>query len=494
MSKNKSIITAAMTAALCIGVLYSGAYSADMRDISTMALVKDMGLGINLGNTFESNDDPEDWNGWEDHRWINGTTVDAYETAWGSPIVTKAMIDGYKNAGFKTVRIPVSWTNLMSDTAWGTGSYTISPDLLARVEEVVDWVLEDDMYAIVNLHHQKWWIQRYFPTDSAECMRKYTRIWEQVCAKFKDKSDYLILESMNEEGSWNDVWNRWRNSGDKARAYGFLNTINQTFVNIVRASGGNNGERHLLLAGFDTNIDYTSDPMFVMPTDPKNRCAVSVHYYDPAGFTLVDKDEDWAKLMMTWGTAADSAELRNKMNKLKTNFVDQNIPVIVGEYGAASKPYRGAEQIRKYTLAVAKAIYDRDMCPVLWDIQWNPDNGEDIFYYNRKSAPPAFADPQFVAGIKELGGDGTAIRYTPGASKSVARSMPIVTIIGKKLTVNAPSESKVRIRVVNLTGKTVAAFKSTGAASFSLRKIPAGAYLVEAIRDGHKATSAVTLR
>jgi len=498
MSKKQSIITAAMTAALCVVVLSSGAYSADMRDISTMELVKDMGLGINLGNTFESNDDPEDWNGWQEHRWINGTTVNAYEIAWGSPTITKAMIDGYKSAGFKTVRIPVSWTNLMSDTARG-GSYTISPDLLARVDQVVDWVLEDGMYAIVNLHHQKWWIQRYLPTDSAECMRKYTRIWEQVSAKFKDKSDYLILESMNEEGVWQDVWNRWSGEGNKARAYGLLNAINQKFVDIIRASGGNNGERHLLIAGYDTNIGYTSDPAFKMPTDPKSRCAVSVHYYDPFGFTHINEDGDWTPFLGTWGTQSDINSLNTEISKMKTNFVDNGIPVIIGEYGFAAKLNeargRTQEQVTNYTLKVAEAIYSRDMCPVLWDIQLNPDNGEVIYYYNRKSNPPTFSDPQFVAGIKELGGgDGTAIRDISGVSKSVARSTPIVTITGKTLVVNASSESKVQVRVVNLTGKTMATFKSIGSAKFSMRRIPAGSYIVEAVRDGHKAMSAITLR
>ncbi|MDR2591738.1 MAG: cellulase family glycosylhydrolase [Chitinispirillales bacterium] len=478
MSKNQSIITAAMTAALCVAALSSGAYSADMRDITTMALVKDMGLGINLGNTFDS----------------EGSSESNYETAWGSPKITKAMIDGYASAGFKTVRIPVRWTNLMTGNNNG-GTYTISTVLLDRVEEVVNWVLEDGMYAIVNIHHQNW-IKERFPADSAECMRKYTRIWEQVSAKFKDKSDYLILESMNEEGVWLDVWTDMYQNGTtgKARAYGLLNAINQKFVDIVRASGGNNGDRHLLIAGYDTNIDRTSDQMFKLPTDPKSRCAVSVHYYDPFGFTHLEHDENWATMLTTWGTAADRDELRRNMDKLKTNFVNKGIPVIVGEYGFASKVDRGAEEIRKYTLAVADAIYTRDMCPVLWDIQWNPSIGERIYYYDRKSNPPAFSDPQFVAGIQELGGHSTKICDMTGASKARPKSTPTLTITGKTLNVNAPPETKVQIRMVNLTGKTVAAFKSTGGASFSLRKIPTGAYLVETIKDGRKAMSAITLR
>jgi len=373
-------------------------------NMTTAQAVKDMGLGINLGNTFESNGD-----------WINGTTVNDYETAWGSPTITKAMIDGYANNGFKTVRIPVAWSNLMTGNNTG-GTYTISTALLNRIEEVVDWVLADNMYAIVNIHQDGgWWTK--FSTDSAECMKKYIRIWEQITAKFKDKSGYLVFESLNEEGKWQDVWNMYDNTGNKERAYGLLNAINQKFYDIVKVSGGNNANRHLLIAGYDTNIDRTSDAAFKMPTGC-TRCAVSVHYYDPFGFTHLEHDESWATMLTTWGTTADRDELTRNMNKLKTNFVDKNIPVIVGEYGFASKVDRGAEEIRKYTLAVADAIYTRNMCPVLWDIQWNPDNGERIYYYDRKSNPPAFSDPLFIAGMKNIVGVSSSSSSSSESSSS----------------------------------------------------------------------------
>jgi len=374
-------------------------------NITTAQVVKDMGLGINLGNTFESNGD-----------WID-KNVNAYETAWGSPTITEAIIDGYANAGFKTVRIPVAWTNLMTDSGRG-GSYTISTALLDRVEQVVDWVLNKNMYAIINIHHQGW-IKEKFPTDSAECMNRYKKMWNQISNKFKNKSGYLIFESLNEEGVWTDVWTDMYSNGTtgKARAFGLLNAINQEFTTLVRSSGGNNANRHLLIAGYDTNIDRTSDPAFKMPTDSKNRCAVSVHYYDPFGFTHLEKDESWEQKRLTWGTDADYNELKNSMNKMKTNFVDKDIPVIVGEYGMATQG-RAQSEIRKYTLAVAEAIYSRNMCPVLWDIQLNPDKGESIFYYNRKSNPPAFTDQQLVTGFKNL----TGISSSSSSSLAVSSS------------------------------------------------------------------------
>ena len=129
-------------------------------DYTTAELVSDMGLGINLGNTLEACGD-----------WIQGDSVTSYETAWGSPVVTEEMIAGYAKAGFQTVRIPVAWSNLMAE------DYTIAPELLERVETVVQYVLDNDMYAIVNLHWDGGWIAG-FSTDFDTCMEKYTRIWE----------------------------------------------------------------------------------------------------------------------------------------------------------------------------------------------------------------------------------------------------------------------------------------------------------------------------
>ncbi len=357
--------------------------------MTTMDVVKDMGLGINLGNTFDAVIVCEQGDqGCEN--WVNSMAT--LETSWGSPEITEAMIKGYADAGFKTVRIPVAWSNKM------TGNYTISPALLNRVQEVIDWVLDNGMYAIVNIHWDGGWWEN-FPTDSAECMNKYKSIWQQVSDKFKNHSGYLIFESLNEEGVWQSVWDRHSNSGNKGRAYGLLNSINQEFTTLVRASDGNNANRHLLIAGYATDINLTSDPLFKMPTDPQSRQAVSVHYYDPFGFTHLEQNESWAQMRLTWGTSDDYDELNGYMDKLKTTFVDKGIPVIVGEYGMAA-PNRSESEIRKYTLAVAEAIYERDMCPVLWDVQLKDE--ETQYYYNRNANPPSLVDQQLVTGLKEI--------------------------------------------------------------------------------------------
>ena len=193
----------------------------EMRDdMTTSQIVEEMGLGINLGNTLEACGD-----------WIDSSGgVNSYETAWGSPTITEDMIAGYAAAGFDSVRIPVAWSNLMAE------DYTIAPELLDRVETVAQYVLDNGMYAVVNLHWDNGWIAG-FSTDYDTCMEKYTCIWEQVTERFADYGDHLILESMNEEGCFDDLWNRYSGSDDdKAEAYGIVNRINQQFVDLVRGS------------------------------------------------------------------------------------------------------------------------------------------------------------------------------------------------------------------------------------------------------------------
>ena len=246
-------------------------YSDGMRQISTMDLVREMGLGINLGNTLDTCN----------VTWIENPTVSSFETAWGSPIITKAMIQGYANSGFGVLRIPVSWSNLMG------ANYTIHPDYMARVKQIVDWTLETGMYAIVNIHYDGGWWSK-FPTEKDECMRKYTRIWQQISETFAYYPDKLMFESLNEEGGWESLWNRWSGSTDgKAESFGLLNEINQKFVDTVRSSGGNNYGRHLLIAGYNTDVQLTCDPLFKMPYDYMYRCAVSVHYYTPSNFCII---------------------------------------------------------------------------------------------------------------------------------------------------------------------------------------------------------------
>ncbi|MDE6849297.1 MAG: cellulase family glycosylhydrolase [Ruminococcus sp.] len=349
-----------ITASVCAGVMAVAplnfnvsASESEMRDITTMELVHDMGIGINLGNTYES---CGDWIA----QWGDGTP-ESYETAWGSPVITREMIQGYADEGFGVIRIPVAWSNMMGD------NYTISSEYLSAVREVVDWSLESGLYVILNIHYDNGWFSG-FSTDKYECMKKYTRIWNQLTEAFGDYDDHLIFESLNEEGCWDDIWNRWSGESEsKKQAFNLLNEINQEFVDIVRSSRKNNTERHLLIAGYGTDIELTCDKLFKMPDDPMNRCAVSVHYYTPSDFAILEEDADWGKARSTWGTDEDFSQLEKNMDMMKTTFIDNGIPVIVGEYGCP-KNNKDEESVRLFLSSVCEEAYERQLCPVLWDI------------------------------------------------------------------------------------------------------------------------------
>ena len=243
-------------------------------------MVHDLGLGINLGNTMESVS-----------RYKLGS-VNAYETCWGAPTTTKAMIDGMKNAGFKTIRIPVAWSNMVSDD----GNYTISDGYFNRVEEIMGYALDNDMYVIVNIHYDGGWWGQFGAckkdsagntvadeTRRAAAWKRYESYWKQISERFKKYSGHVIFESANEElgtrlndalnsngyGFTEDMSSDDIISGNltEDEKYALVNQINQKFVDIVRASGGNNANRFLLIAGYDTDISKTCDTRYKMPTD-----------------------------------------------------------------------------------------------------------------------------------------------------------------------------------------------------------------------------------
>lgn len=362
-----SIITAAI---MMMTMLVSCGYG-KMSDQSTVDFVNSMGVGINLGNTFDCSGE-----------WF-ARTVEAQETAWGSPIITKQIIQGYADAGFGAMRLPVSWTVLMDDDG------NINKDFMNRIEEVVGWILDSGMVCIMNSHHDSWGDR--FGEDYDAAMQLYSGMWEQICKRFKKYGENLMFESMNEVGI-DGIWDRFGGTTDgKDRAYEIVNNINQQFVDIVRASGGNNEKRHLLIASYWTDIDLACDELFKMPYDPAGKCAVSVHYYTPATLCLISEDVSWGKATTEWGSEADYQQLNGLFDKMKEHYTDKGIPVIVGEYGCLgdNKP---REVIERWTLDVASAACERGFCPVLWDTP----GGE----YDRANA--LFKYPEFIAKLTSI--------------------------------------------------------------------------------------------
>lgn len=321
-----------------------------------------MGNGINLGNTLEACDN---------NVGIKTNTPLSYETHWGQPKTTQAMIDGMKAAGFDTIRIPVAW--MTNATHLYEGDYTIDADYMNRVEEVVRYARKAGMYVIVNDHWDGGWYGM-FGSESAEtralAMEAYKGMWQQIAERFRDYSDYLIFESANEELGTRFDENSPLYCSDSVvtylnddERYALTNEINQTFVDVVRATGGNNATRFLLIAGYGTNIDQTCDDRFQMPKDTAvSKLMVSVHYYDPWSYCGASSAVSATK----WGKVSDYEYLDQQLAKM-TKFTEAGYGVVIGEYGALPCSDGLKDNTLAYHTAFLDACTKYDLTNCLWD-------------------------------------------------------------------------------------------------------------------------------
>lgn len=321
-----------------------------------------MGNGINLGNTLEACDS---------NVGIKTNTPLSYETHWGQPKTTQAMIDGMKAAGFDTIRIPVAW--MTNATHLYEGDYTIDADYMDRVEEVVRYARKAGMYVIINDHWDGGWYGM-FGSESAEtralAMEAYKGMWQQIAERFRDYSDYLIFESANEELGTRFDENSALYCSDSVvtylnddERYALTNEINQTFVDVVRATGGNNATRFLLIAGYGTNIDQTCDDRFQMPKDTADsKLMVSVHYYDPWSYCGASSAASATK----WGKVSDYEYMDQQLAKM-TKFTEAGYGVVIGEYGALPCSDGLKDNTLAYHTAFLDACTKYNLTNCLWD-------------------------------------------------------------------------------------------------------------------------------
>ena len=343
------------------------------QELNQKQIVKAMGPGWNLGNQLESVIDkvPE-------------------ETNWGNPKITEALIKRVKKAGFRSVRIPVSYFSKIDDN----NQYKIDEKWLARVQEVVDYCVKNDLYAVINIHGDGYnsmdgWLLCN-GDNQATIRKKYRKVWKQIATRFKDYDEHLLFESMNEEFDGNY-------SGPKKEYYENINKYNQIFVDTVRKTGGNNKKRWLIIPGWNTNIDHTvGDYGFQIPTDnyraksiPKKqqRIMISVHYYEPWDFCGGENS-----VTTQWGNEATDASktgpscgeeyLQRQFKRLKKAFVNKGYPVFVGEYGAIDKSTYDAQSefYRAYFVQkVCEASKANGCIPMYWDNGYNGVHGFGLF-------------------------------------------------------------------------------------------------------------------
>lgn len=330
-------------------------------DKECFQFVKDMKTGWNLGNTLDAYSQGK----------MYGDDISS-EEIWGNPVTTKEMIDTLKNAGFRTVRIPVTWHNHVTDDGNGP---VISEAWLDRVQEVVDYAYDNGMYVILNTHHDNTANIEgeggYYPdTAHAEESDRYIRgIWTQVAERFKDYDEHLIFESLNEPrlAGTDYEWNFNAGVAECKDAAGSINRLNQLFVDTVRATGGNNVERYLMMPGYDASLAGAITDLYQLPNDiVSDKLIVSVHAYTPYNFALRPGSEGGATDYFSWEDPKSVYEINDLMNSLYNKFVSKGIPVVIGEYGAVNRDNNTQDRVDYYAYYTAAARANGITCCV-WD-------------------------------------------------------------------------------------------------------------------------------
>ena len=382
----KNRLRSMFIAAVLVGTVVAGSFTApfsvqaakkdttSFEDLNQSQIVEAMGPGWNLGNQLESVTDnvPE-------------------ETNWGNPVITEKLIQSVKAAGFKSIRIPVSYFAKIDDDK----DYTIDSKWLDRVQEVVDYCIKNDLYAVINIHGDGYntidgsWLLCN-GKNQTEIKKKYKKVWKQIAERFKNYDEHLLFESMNEEfdGSYSEPNKEY---------YQNINDYNQIFVDTVRKTGDNNTKRWLIIPGWNTNIDYTAgDYGFKLPTDQyrdksidkeEQRIMISVHYYSPWDFCGGENG-----VITQWGneaddpsktsTTCDETYMKNQLNLMKTTFADKGYPVFIGEYGSIGKTSYDSENeyYRAYFARKLCQLSRKNGCiPMYWDNGYNGVHGFGLF-------------------------------------------------------------------------------------------------------------------
>ena len=364
-----------------IVVLNAQGRIAAIPDNDALNFTRDMKAGWNLGNAFDANNCD----------WLSDPLD--YESAWCGAKTTKELIHTIKEAGFNTIRIPVSWHNHL-DASWN-----IDQKWMDRVQEVVDWAYDEGMYVIINIHHDE---DQFQPSEAhyEEAAHYIACIWQQIAERFRDYDDHLIMESMNEPRLVNSPyeWNFVDDAAECIEAADALNRLNQLFVDTVRATGGNNADRYLMVPASDANPWYAVKDSYVLPTDSAdNRIIVSAHAYTPYPFALQDGGTGSFSLQ----DQSQTNEIIYFMNALYDRYIAQGIPVVIGEFGARAKGSNLQDRV-DFTAFYTAAASARNMPCLWWDNNAFTGNGELFGIFDRKSV--TFRYPDIVNAMMTYGG------------------------------------------------------------------------------------------
>ena len=351
-------------------------------------------MGWNLGNSFESS---------------------GGETGWGNPKTTKAMIHAVKEAGFNAIRIPVRWTEQLSNAS----TMTVKPEYLARVKEVVDWALEEDMFVIINTHHEEWLERSPFNSTKQENNRKLSALWKCIAAYFRDYDQRLafagtneIVAKVNGQENWGTPTSEWQS---------VQNSYNQTFIDAVRGTGGRNYYRNLIVQVYAGN-GYHGLSGFTVPTDKvEGRMSVEFHCYDPYGYGLLDGNTSnnyyyWGDKYKNMGKKTPSSNektLTDYFNRIRSAWSLKGLGVVLGEYGVtchyqAADKQTQLENEQYYMKCMTAAAVERGFAPFVWDNNAF-GNGNEKFGIFKRSQNMAIGNEYVLKGICE----GAGVEYKP---------------------------------------------------------------------------------
>jgi endoglucanase len=333
-------------------------------NLSAEQLVRDIGLGWNLGNTLDAynSDDPS-----VPIHWVDYDDMFSVETAWiggRANVTTPELIRRVKDAGFNAIRIPVTWYKM----AGGAPNYTIREDWMNHVQYIVDMVAAEGMYIILNTHHDEF-ILRFDQADEGE--RVMTALWTQIAERFKGYNEKLIFEGLNEPRRRTNSWTsqgQWDWSGDSSM-HSTVNRWNQAFVNAVRATGGNNSYRHLMLATYAAQSQSNALNNFRLPTDPVSgngisKFILSVHTYSPHG---------WAHNGQ--GSYGGASEVQRDLDRVANRAAELGIPVILGEFGTVARNSHSDRVTHAHDyVRIATEMRGRSSNPVVMACFWWDDH------------------------------------------------------------------------------------------------------------------------
>ena len=457
----RKLLAVSVAAAAAVSLLE---FPAAAKPMTAKEITADMGIGWNLGNSFDS----------KDCNWIADESQ--YETGWGNPVVTKALIDKVSELGFRTVRIPVSWHNHVD------AENNISSAWMQRVKTVVDYAVDDGLYVIINIHHDndiRYGQQNYFypSREHYAVSENYVRkIWEQISDEFKDYGQEVIFETLNEPrliGDSSEWWfDRDNPPANVSEAIGCINDLNQTAVDAIRNSGGNNGTRLIMCPGYDASPDGAVTAGFSLPDDSAGMTAVSIHAYSPYDFAM----------NAAGGTTTYSDDMKSQLEGLfgmiKTSLTDRGICSVIGEFGAFDK-HNSAQRCSWMSDYISKAQQQGIPC-VLWDNNafledYSYDYDEKLGFLNRDTLAPV--DQNYANALLYNEFDLSKTRVTVSSEKVYydgSPKKPSVTVTaGRKLlvkgtdyTVSYSDNTNVGTATVTVTGK--GKYRGTNSANFTI--------------------------